>query len=78
MGEDLTVDELMVVFDREEGYVSMANNRFVSDNYKYRSSLHEITTGRAYYLDKIIRERIGRKQKFSFEDIKSMQLSQKD
>lgn len=56
----------------------MGNNRFASDNYKYRSSLHEITTGRSYIIDKFIKDKINNKGKFDFEDMKKFQLNQKD
>jgi hypothetical protein len=59
-----------MLIDPKRGYVSMCNNRFASDHYQFRSSLHEITTGRSYRLDKVIRERIAEGGKFDLEDTK--------
>ena len=39
----------------------MANNKFVSDNFKYGSSVHQLVTGRAFTLNKIIQDKIGKK-----------------
>jgi hypothetical protein len=37
-----------------KGYVSMANNKFAEDSFDTRSSIHELSTGRSYRLEKII------------------------
>lgn len=64
--------------DPKRGYVSMCNNRFASDHFDLRSSLHEITTGRAYRIDKVLREGIAAGKKFNFEHFKELQLDVKD
>ena len=56
----------------------MCNNKFAPDQYKYRSSLHEIATGRSYRLEKIITGLIGEGHKFGVEDMKAMQLDVRD
>ena len=33
----------------------MCNNKFTSNNFKYRASTHQIATGRSFTLDKLIR-----------------------
>jgi acyl-homoserine lactone acylase PvdQ len=38
-----------------KGYLGFANNKFASDNYEFRSTLHEIVTGRAFRLEKFIK-----------------------
>ena len=40
MGELLPQSEKPFLLDPEKGYVAMCNNRFASDHYKHRSSLH--------------------------------------
>jgi acyl-homoserine lactone acylase PvdQ len=62
----------------KKGYVAMCNNKYAPDEYTHRGSLHEITTGRAYRLERIITDKIKSKQKFSFEDMKTMQLDYRD
>lgn len=70
MGEYLTFSEKPRLMDPKRGYVSMCNNRFASDNFEFRSSLHEITTGRAYRIDKVLSEGISKGEKFDFERFK--------
>lgn len=55
MGEYLNSTEKPRLIDPSRGYIAMCNNRFASDNFEFRSSLHEIVTGRVYRLDKAIR-----------------------
>lgn len=38
----------------KKGYVAMCNNKFAPDEYISRGSLHQITTGRAFRLERII------------------------
>ncbi len=57
------------MLDVKKGYISMANNKFATDNYKHRASTHQIVTGRSFMIDKFIREKLDRKEKFSFEDV---------
>lgn len=52
--------------DSKKGYVAMCNNRFASDNFEFRSSLHEIVTGRIFRLEKIIKDNIEKGTKFDF------------
>lgn len=78
MGEYLTRDEKPKLFDNKRGYIAMCNNRFVSDHFAHRSSLHEIVTGRSYRLDKIISQRISKGEKFDLQDNIRMQLDLKD
>jgi hypothetical protein len=66
MGEYLNASEKPRFFNSKKGYVAMCNNRFASDNFEFRSSLHEIVTGRIFRLDKIIREHIAEGKKFDF------------
>jgi len=56
----------------------MANNKFSTNNYKHRSSIHQITTGRAYRLNNLIKNKIKKGDKFNFETMKQMQLDQVD
>ncbi len=62
----------------KKGYLALCNNKFAPDQYTHRGSLHEITTGRAYRLNRIITEKIAAGHKFSFEDMKTMQLDFRD
>jgi acyl-homoserine lactone acylase PvdQ len=78
MGEYLNSSEKPRLIDPKKGYVAMCNNRFVSDHFEFRSSLHEIVTGRIYRLDKVIKEKIGNGHKFDLEDSKELQLDVKD
>ena len=66
------------VYNAKKGFVAMCNNKFAQDEFKYRSSLHEITTGRAYRLEKIITQKISEGHKFTFDDMKNMQLDVRD
>lgn len=50
MGEYLNKDEKPYLYNPKKGYIAMCNNRFASDHFDLRSSLHEIVTGRAYRL----------------------------
>lgn len=50
MGEYLSFEEKPRFMDSRKGYVAMCNNRFASDNFEFRSSLHEIVTGRIFRL----------------------------
>lgn len=43
----------------KKGYLAMCNNKFAPDQFAHRGSLHEITTGRAYRLEKIITDKIA-------------------
>jgi acyl-homoserine lactone acylase PvdQ len=54
MGEFLNKDEKPKLFNPSKGYISMANNRFASNAFEFRSSLHEIVTGRAYRIQNLI------------------------
>lgn len=56
----------------------MCNNKFAPDQFAHRGSLHEITTGRAFRLERIINDKIKAKQKFVFDDMKTMQLDYRD
>lgn len=53
--DELPLEEKAMILDPKKGYFSLANNKFATNNYKHRSSIHQITTGRAFRLDKIIR-----------------------
>lgn len=53
MKEYLPFDKHPLLFDPKKGYVAMCNNKFAEDGFDGRASLHEITTGRAYRLNKI-------------------------
>ncbi len=66
------------MMDVKKGYVSMANNKFASDNYKHRSSIQQAVTGRSFMIDKLIREKIDKKEKFDFQDVIQMHLNQQD
>ena len=70
MGEYLSREEQPRYSDFKKGYVSLANNRFASDNFKHRSSLHEIVTARSYRISNMIEERIAKKHKFNFDSMK--------
>lgn len=37
----------------KKGYVYMANNKYAEDSLDDRSSIHELSTGRSYRLEKI-------------------------
>jgi acyl-homoserine lactone acylase PvdQ len=50
--------EKPVIENPSKGYVAMCNNKFAPDGQITRSSLHEITTGRAYRLEEIITSKI--------------------
>jgi hypothetical protein len=63
------------VVDPKKGYLALCNNKFASNNYKHRSSIHQLVTGRAFTLNKLISEKISKKEKFSFEDVKNLQLN---
>jgi acyl-homoserine lactone acylase PvdQ len=52
--EPVPFKEKPIIHDPKKGYFSMANNKFASNNYKHRSSLHQLTTGRSWILDKLI------------------------
>lgn len=54
MGELLNDQEKPRLVNPKKGYVAMCNNRFASDHFELRSSLHEIVTGRSYRLHNII------------------------
>ena len=56
----------------------MTNNKFAEDGFDQRSSLHEITNGRAYRLEKLITSKIAKDQKFTLEDMIKMQLDERD
>ncbi len=56
----------------------MANNKFASDHFEFRSTLQEIVTARAYHLESMISGRIKRNEKFSIQDMKDMQMDYKD
>ena len=56
----------------------MANNKFVSDNFKHGSSVHQLVTGRAFVLNKIIQGKIDKKEKFNFKTIMDMQMNLED
>jgi len=43
----------------KKGYLAMCNNKFAPDQFAHRGSLHEITTGRAYRLERIITDKIA-------------------
>lgn len=62
----------------KKGYLAMCNNKFAPDQFTHRGSLHEITTGRAYRLERIITEKIEAGEKFDLEDMKNMQLDYRD
>lgn len=78
MGDLLTLQEKPKILDPERGYVALCNNKFASDHHKFRSTLHEIVTGRAYRLEKIITQKIANNHKFTFEDNMKMQLDVRD
>ena len=40
MGELIPLDQKPHLLDPEKGYIAMCNNRFASDHYKHRSSVH--------------------------------------
>lgn len=56
----------------------MANNKFAEDSFDSRTSIHEISTGRSYRIDKILSDKIKSGYKFTHEDMKIMQLDTKD
>lgn len=78
MGEYLNKEEKPFLLNPKKGFVSMCNNRFASDNFEFRSSLHEIVTGRSYRLETLIKDKIKKGEKFNFKDTQNMQLDQKD
>jgi|JI10StandDraft_1071094.scaffolds.fasta_scaffold382808_3 hypothetical protein len=43
----------------------MANNKFAEDSFDTRSSIHELSTGRSYRLEKIITDKIKNNHKFT-------------
>lgn len=56
----------------------MANNKFASDNFEFRSSIHEIITGRSFRLDNLVRDKIAKGDKFNINTMIEMQLDYKD
>lgn len=60
-GRNLLASEKTITIDPKRGYFCLGNNKFASNNYKHRSSIHEIVTGRAFTMDKLIREKIDKK-----------------
>ena len=58
---ELTIEQKPLIINPKKGYLAMANNKFVSDNFKYGSSVHQLVTGRAFTLNKIIQDKIGKK-----------------
>ncbi len=78
MGEYLEWKDMPKLRNPKKGYVSMANNKFAEDSYDSRSSIHELSTGRSYRLQKLITEKIKNKHKFSHDDMKEMQLDTRD
>lgn len=78
MGPSLTVEEKAVMLDPKKGYFALGNNKFASNNYKHRSSIHQVVTGRSFTIDKFIRSKIEKKEKFSFQDMMDMQLNLHD
>lgn len=77
-GEYLSWEEMPKLRNPKRGYVSMANNKFAEDSFSSRTSIHEISTGRSYRLDKILSSKIKSGHKFTHEDMKIMQLDTKD
>ena len=78
MGEFLSNAEMPKLMDPQRGYVALCNNKFASDHHEFRSTLHEIVTGRAYRLEQIITKNIQKKHKFTLEDNMKMQLDVRD
>lgn len=62
----------------ERGYISMANNKFAEDSFDSRSSIHEVSTGRSYRIDNLIRQGIANNTKFTIEHMKQFQLDTRD
>lgn len=58
MGDFLTWDQMPKLRNPEKGYLALANNKFAEDSFDTRSSIHELTTGRAYRLEKFITGKI--------------------
>lgn len=56
----------------------MANNKIVEDSFDWRFSIHQQSTGRAYRIEKMITDQIKEGKKFTFDDIKRMQLDTRD
>lgn len=52
------LDKNPQVRNPKKGYLAMCNNKFAPDQFTHRGSLHEITTGRAFRLEKIITDKI--------------------
>ena len=75
---ELTLSEKPMVVNPKKGYFSMCNNKFTSNNFKHRSSIHQIVTGRAFTLDKMISDKISKKEKFNFKTMMDMQLDLHD
>lgn len=66
MGEFLPWSQMPKLRNPKRGYISMANNKFAEDSFDTRSSIHELSTGRSYRLQKIITQKIKNKHKFNF------------
>ena len=78
MVEFLDYKDFPVLLNPKKGYISMANNKFAEDSFVDRCSIHEISTGRSYRLDKFISEMIKRGEKFNHETMKKLQLDHRD
>lgn len=56
----------------------MTNNKFASDNYAHRASLHEVSNGRSYRLEELLTTAMQQGKKFTLEDMMQMQQDTKD
>lgn len=77
-GKYLPWDQMPKLRDPKRGYISMANNKFAEDSFASRTSIHEISTGRSYRIDNILKNKIQEGHKFTHEDMKAMQLDNRD
>ena len=78
MKDFLSFEDFPHLTNPKKGYVCMANNKFAEDSFVDRCSIHEISTGRSYRLEKIITDKIKKGEKFNFETMKEMQLDDRD
>lgn len=62
----------------ERGYVAMTNNKFASDNFDLRGSLHEPSNARALRIDTLLSEQIKSGKKFTLQDMMDYQQDDVD
>lgn len=75
--ESLSYDKSPKLFNPRKGYIVTANNKVVSDNFKYEfSGMYQFT--RAYRIKEMIEDKLSKNEKFSIEDNINMLKDVKD